>query len=135
MRQFFAISLLLLSACGSILSVDEPPPPKPGTSQIIFRHVGSSLPWVGSAVVEINGERVTSLGTQERYFQDIKPGHTVLAVSGSLIAVGHHKIEFDAQPETIYRFNIRSYGESGTDLSGDYKVTEAAGPFRFGIGN
>ena len=135
MRQLFALSLLLLSACGSILSVDEPPPPKAGMSQIIFRHVGRSLPWSGSAIIEINGERVASLGTQERYFHDLKPGHTVLSVSGSLIAVGHHTIGFDAQPDAIYRFNIRAYGESGTDLSGDYKVTEAAGPFRFGVGN
>ena len=135
MRQLFALSLLLLSACGSILSVDEPPPPKAGMSQIIFRHAGRSLPWVGSAVIEINGERVTSLGTHERYFQDIKPGHTVLSVSGSLIAVGHHTIEFDAQADTVYRLNIWSYGETGTDLSGDYKVIEAAGPFRFGRGN
>ena len=81
-------------------------------------------------VIEINGERVTSLGTQERYFQDIKPGHTVLSVSGSLIAVGQHTIEFDAQPDKIYRLNIRAYGESGIDLSGDYKATEAAGPFQ-----
>lgn len=125
------LSLLLLGACGSILSVDEPPPPKAGMSQIIFRHVGRSLPWVGSSVIEINGERVASLGTQERYFQDIKPGHTALSVSNSLIAVGRHTVEFEAQPDVIYRLNIRSYGETGTDLSGGYKVTEAAGPFRF----
>lgn len=104
-------------------------------SQIILWHVGASLPWVGSAVIEINGERVTSLGTHERYFQDIKPGHTVLSVSGSLIAVGHHTIGFDAQPDTVYRLNIHSYGETGSDLPGDYKATEAAGPFRFGRGN
>jgi hypothetical protein len=135
MRRLFVLSLLLLSACGSVLSVDEPPPPKAGMSQIILRHVGHSLPWVGSAIIEINGERVTNLGTQEHYFQDIKPGYTVLSVSGSLIAVGHHTIGFDAQPGTVYRLNIRAYGETGTDLSGDYKVTESAGPFRFGRGN
>lgn len=104
-------------------------------SQIIFRHAGASLPWIGSAVIEINGEKVASLGTQERYFQDIKPGHTVLSVSGSLIAFGHHTIEFDAQADTVYRLSIWAYGEWGNDLPGDYKVTEAAGPFRFGKGN
>ena len=135
MRQLFVFSFLLLTACSTILSVDEPPPPKAGMSQIIFWHVGTSLPWVGSAVIEINGERVASLGTHERYFQDIKPGHTVLSVSGSLITVGHHTIGFDAQPDTVYRLNIQSYGETGTDLSDDYKVTEAAGPFRFRKGN
>jgi len=135
MRQLFTLSFLLLSACGSILSVYEPPPPKPGMSQIIFRHAGNSLPWVGSAVIEINGEKVASLGTQEHYYQDIKPGHTILSVTGSWIGVGHHTIEFDAQADTIYRLSIWGYGESGTVLSGDYKVTEAAGPFRFGKGN
>ncbi len=105
-------------------------------SQIIFRRVSGSLPWVGSAIIEINGERVASLGTQERYFQDIKPGYTILSVSGSLIAVGHHTIGFDAQPGTVYRLIIRPYGESGwPDLSSNYKVTESAGPFRFGNGN
>ena len=101
----------------------------------MFRHAGANLLWVGSAVIEINGEKVASIGTQERYFQDIKPGHTVLSVSGSWIAVGHHTIEFEAQADTVYRLSIWAYGESGNDLPSDYKVTEAAGPFRFGRGN
>lgn len=134
-RQLFILSLFSLSSCASVSSVNEPPPPKAGMSQILIRHVGRSPFWVGSAIVEINGRQVANLGERERYSQDLKTGHTVLSVSGSLMASGRHTIELDAQENTAYRLSIWSYGETKTDLPGNFKVTESAGPFRFGQGN
>jgi hypothetical protein len=136
MRRLLALSLLLLSGCGSVLTMIDDPPPKPGMSQVVFRRIGNVVPFAGGANIEINGEQVANLGTHERYIQDIKPGRTVVSVFGSMFSSGHHTIAFDAKADTVYRLNIAPSADTILyGLPSDYKVTESAGFYRFGRGN
>ena len=136
MRRLFALSLLLLSACGSVLTVTEDPPPKPGMGQIVFRRIGNATILPGNAKIEINGERIASLGAHERQVTDIKPGHTVVSVSDSLFSFGRYTIEFEAAAGKTYLFNIAVRGDMIVQaLSPDYKITEATGTFKIGQGS
>ena len=65
MRQLLAISLLLLSTCGHVLTVMDDPPVKAGMAQIVFRYVGNAPLLSGDAKIEINGEQVAKLGAHD----------------------------------------------------------------------
>jgi hypothetical protein len=124
-----------VSACGSVLNSNDDAQPKPGMGQIIIRRVGNFV-LSGNASVEINGQKVVTLASQERYVADIAPGDTSVSVSPALFGSGRFTITFKSEAGKTYRLAVVSGGD---DLAGPlpdtYKITETGGTFRIGRSN
>jgi hypothetical protein len=134
--RLFAPLLLLLSGCGAVLTAIDDPPPKPGMAQVVFYRIGNSTILPGNANIEVNGERIASLGPRERQVSDIKAGHTVVSVASSLFPIGHYSVEFEAAAGQKYNFSVALRGDMIVQaLPGSYKVSETpGGAFQIGQG-
>jgi hypothetical protein len=128
---------LLLGACGSVLTAIEDPPMKPGMAQLIIYRIGNSPLVPANAIVEVNGERIASLGPRERQTADLKPGHTVVSITSSLLPIGRYTVEFEAAAEQKYSLSVALRGDTIVQpLPGSYKITETPGTaFQIGQGH
>jgi hypothetical protein len=86
-----------------------------------------------TAVVEVNGVRVVELEREEGFTAPLRPGPTVVSVSGAPHP-GHYSINFTAMAGQTYRFAVsprgRDYQPSAMEMGTDYTAVENEGPFK-----
>jgi|SRR5262245_23349577 len=86
-----------------------------------------------TALVEVNGVRAVELEREEGFTAPLRPGPTVVSVSGAPHP-GHYSISFNAEAGRTYRFEVsprgRGYTPSEREIGTDYTAVENEGPFK-----
>jgi hypothetical protein len=85
------------------------------------------------ALVEVNGVRVVELEREEGFTAPLRPGPTVVSVSGAPHP-GHYSLSFAAAAGQTYRFAVSPRGRddlpSARQAVTDYATVESEGPFK-----
>src|SRR5262245_18383806 len=126
-----ALILVLLLALGGCSSITDPA--SPDTAELVLSQPSDKTHPNLKALVDVNGARAVELERQEGFTEPIRPGPTLVSVSGAT-RPGHYGISFNAQAGKTYRLEIssrsRNYIPSATEMTADYATVENEGPFK-----
>ncbi|HZO45114.1 MAG TPA: hypothetical protein VFB68_04440 [Xanthobacteraceae bacterium] len=131
-RRALILALLALGGCST------PPgsttdPASTDTAELVLSRPGDRTPRNVTAVVEVNGVRAVELERGEGFTAPIRPGPTLVSVSGAPHP-GHYSISFSAQAGKTYRLEVssrsRDYMPSAREMAADYTTVENEGPFK-----
>jgi hypothetical protein len=130
-----ALALMLLLALGGCAT---PPgstadPASTDTAELVLSRPDDRTHRNVTAVVEVNGVRVVELEREEGFTAPLRPGPTVVSVSGAPHP-GHYSINFTATAGQTYRFAVSPRGRnnlaSAREAVTDYTTVESEGPFK-----
>jgi hypothetical protein len=130
-----ALILLLPLAVGGCTT---PPgsttdPASRDTAELVLSRPGDRTHRNIKALVEVNGVRVVELEREEGFTAPIRPGPTLVSVSGAPNP-GHYSISFNAEAGKMYRFEVSPRGRDHIPLAREmgtaYATVEDEGPFK-----
>jgi hypothetical protein len=131
-RRALILALLALGGCSTppgsttdLASTDA--------AELVLSRPGDRTHRNVTALVEVNGVRAVELEREEGFTAPIRPGPTVVSVSGAPHP-GHYSISFSAQAGKTYRLEVssrsRDYMPSAREMAADYTTVENEGPFK-----
>jgi hypothetical protein len=130
-----ALVLLLLLALGGCAT---PPgstadPASTDAAELVLSRPGDRTHRNVTAVVEVNGVRAVELEREEGFTAPLRPGPTVVSVSGAPHP-GHYSVSFNAEAGKSYRLQVSPRGRDNTpsarEMGTDYTAVENEGPFK-----
>jgi hypothetical protein len=130
-----ALILLLPLAVGGCAT---PPgattdPASRDTAELVLSRPGDRTHRNVKALVEVNGARVVELEREEGFTAPIRPGPTLVSVSGAPHP-GHYSISFNAEAGKMYRLEVsprgRDHMPSAREMGTTYATVEDEGPFK-----
>jgi hypothetical protein len=131
-RRIVILTLLALGGCatppGSIAD-----PTSTDTAELVLSRPSERTHRNLTALVDVNGARAVDLERQEGFTAPIRPGPTLVSVSGAPYP-GHYSISFNAEAGKTYRLEVssrsRDYMPSAKEIAADYTTVENEGPFK-----
>jgi hypothetical protein len=127
--------LLLLLALGGCAtppgsSID---PASTDTAKLVLSRPSDRTHRNVKALVDVNGARAVELEREEGFTAPVRPGPTLVSVSGPPYP-GHYSISFNAEAGKTYRFEVsprrQDYIPSASELATAYATVENEGPFK-----
>ena len=141
LKKSFIVAAVLLAGCASSnLTTGSSGGHIPGSSRIAVHRDTSFMYMAVDARLDLNGERVASLGRGDGYLGDVKPGKTVLTTD-AWSSPGRYSITFDARPDTDYLFEISPRSDSMAigmlggivGLAAEASVSDNSGSFQIDL--
>jgi hypothetical protein len=125
-----ALILFLLLAPGGCAS--NPPDPTL-KAELVLTRLGDRTHRNVTAFVDVNGARAVELDREEGFSAPIRPGPTIVSVSGPPDP-GHYSIRFYAEAGKTYRLEVsprsQTYISPASETATGYETVENEGAFK-----